>query len=56
MLGELNLGEAISELKVLRVRYEIAESEQEKEDLIGRIIEVIGVMEIPQFVGQAIGE
>tara|TARA_R100000808_G_scaffold7129_1_gene21019 strand:+ start:2484 stop:2678 length:195 start_codon:yes stop_codon:yes gene_type:complete len=54
----LNLGEAIAQLKVLRWQYEEAndlefvEAKKNKSELVGRIMETIDMIDVPELIGQ----
>tara|TARA_Y100000034_G_scaffold70594_1_gene85180 strand:+ start:353 stop:547 length:195 start_codon:yes stop_codon:yes gene_type:complete len=57
-MEQLNLGDAIAQLKVLRWQYDEAneldtpESVDAKFDLLSRIMETIDMIDIPELVGQ----
>ena len=57
-MEQLNLGDAIAQLKVLRWQYDEAneldtpESVDAKFDLLSRIMETIDMIDIPELIGQ----
>jgi len=55
-MEQLNLGDGIAQLKVLRLQYFDEISPEEKGQIMIRIFEVIDNLDIPQLLGSEFGE
>ena len=55
-MEQLNLGDGIAQLKVLRLQYFDEISPEEKGQIMIRIFEVIDYLDIPQLLGSEFGE
>ena len=55
-MEQLNLGDGIAQLKVLRLQYFDEITPEEKGQIMMSIIEVIDHLDIPQLMGSEFGE
>tara|TARA_R100001082_G_C4252752_1_gene112140 strand:- start:211 stop:381 length:171 start_codon:yes stop_codon:yes gene_type:complete len=55
-MEQLNLGDAIAQLKVLRLQYFDEITPEEKGQIMMRIFEVIDNLDIPELLGSEFGE
>ena len=55
-MEQLNLGDAIAQLKVLRLQYFDEITPEEKGEIMMRIFQVIDHLDIPQLLGSEFGE